>query len=444
MGEPIKPTLIFLAGPTGSGKADLLNKTVKYLGIEEKSVSDRVDIQFGSIDHLIENNVEYKQLCYRVFHKYTVLDEDKNRSDDGEISFKGKISLNDYNKFLRIGNESSKVTLNFQDGKVENDEILLTDYVSAIYYALKKKEGCIVEENETGEKDRSIKMAEISKDGKKNCNAKYDELVFKKINKGETFAIETNATNGYGNILDWYEDLQKKTNFYKLGYNVVFSFVFVEFCENIKRIEKRLKLTITKFLTDYEKNANINYEKVKDIASYLDDIDNAYNPQTSPETRLPSAPRLPETDLGVFGEKFDLTLNTLKEIKKCTAYNINDKKCRSDYALKDRKNRWFLNRPNIAERLLLFDNNPSKDGKKEGDDDPNTPIYDSNETRKETINLKTGVSQFDEILSGKREIYQKKKTCDKSAAGGRPKRRKTNRKKIKIKKINASHRRGKR
>lgn len=441
MGEPIKPTLIFLAGPTGSGKADLLNKTVKYLGIEETSVSGRVDIQFGSIDHLIENNVEYKQLCYRVFHKYTVLDKDKN-SIDGEISFKGKISLNDYNKFLRIGNESSKVTLNFQDGKVENDEILLTDYVSAIYYALKKKEGCIVEENETGEKDRSIKMAEISKDGKKNCNAKYDELVFKKINNGETFAIETNATNGYGNILDWYEDLQKNTTFYnKLGYNVVFSFVFVEFCENIKRIENRLKSTIKDFLRIYEEKAKINYnENAPDenaIASYLDDKDAEYLLlQTSPETRLPSAPRLPETDLGVFGEKFDLTLKTLKEIKKCTAYNINGKKCKLGNALKDRKNRWFLNRPNIAERLLLFNNNPSKDGKKEGDDDPNTPIYDSNETRNEIINLKTGVSQFDEILSGKRKIYQKKNTCNKMSAGGRPKRRtrKTNRKKIKIKK----------
>ena len=329
--EDKKPTLIFLCGPTGSGKTKLLAKTLVDLKIFDSTVQTPVvDVQLEGIDELIENNTVYKHLMFRLLYKFSRMD--KQFGGWTQLNEK-KIKIDEYNEFLRIGVNEGDYNVKIYSEKITDGQILLTDYATAIYFFCRDRENCPqdIPKNEDEKTKILVDEKEIS------CNTKYDKIIYQHIERGDTFAIETNMTRGFKDILLWYASFeQNATNFKKSQYNVVFSFVYVEFCENIKRIESRLSGYIEKFLNEYLAviltinqtfNQTTENNELKQILDSFDDKNLAI---------LPKGPRLPETDYITFSTKFQAILESLKE----THLELGQ-----------------LNRENNQESILIYDNN---------------------------------------------------------------------------------------
>ena len=154
-----KKTLIFFAGPTGSGKSSLVGKTVKYLETQGIVVDLEERKNVIAIDNFIENHTLYKKLIFRIFFKYLRKDnniKDNTTDNKSNNTYDKRIFLEDYNAYLGITPADpdsttiadkpyntykilgSSDTINIKSDLIDAEKsILLTDYLSAIYFYIR-------------------------------------------------------------------------------------------------------------------------------------------------------------------------------------------------------------------------------------------------------------------------------------------------------------------
>ena len=214
------------------------------------------------------------------------------------------------------------------------------------------------------------------------------------ITGGKDVGIETNMVKGYKDILVWYNSIIDKSNDFLEKYRVVFSYTFVEFCENIERIEKRFQEDIGQYLKEYILTVTNKGDADKKI--FEDELKRFE--ETNNYKDIKSAPRLPETDIPTFKNKFNAILNSIKENQKCLqTCDVPDHVYRT-----------------IDQRILIFNNNTNE----------TSPIYDSDLVLKETSPIYNNDQNFNEVLNNKK-IYESKDEC--KIKGGRRTPRKTRR-----------------
>ena len=279
------PILLFICGPTGSGKTKLVDKTLSY--IEKPHILGKDNQNFKSYDNIIETNSLYKRLMFALYY-YHFTDTNGDLISDEEIKEKinENVNVHVYNNALKLKE------LNFKNPQ-DNDTMTLADYASSIYYAFRDLPSC--EHNES----RGA-----------TCSSIYDESIKHLIQNNKSVAIETNATKGYADFVRWYKDFTETNSDFLKNYKVIYSYAFVEFCENIKRIKDRFTDGLEGFINHYTKQL----KKKMQLTEKKDILENLKTEFFNDNRK---AVRLPEIDINTFGEKIHSIRNTLLENIQC-------------------------------------------------------------------------------------------------------------------------------
>ena len=279
------PILLFICGPTGSGKSLLVDKTLEYIG--KLDILGEGNQNFKSYDNIIETNSLYKRLMFALYY-YHFTDTSGNLISDKEINEKinTHVDVRDYNKALKLDK------LKFEKPQ-DNGKMALADYASSIYYAFRNRPSC-----------------EHTEIGGATCSRIYDKSIKDLIQKNESVAIETNATKGYKDFVGWYKDFTETNPDFLKKYKVIYSYAFVEFCENIRRIKLRFTSGLKKFITHYIK-------KLNEETSFTEKTSILDNLKTEFFNDKENAVRLPEIDITTFGNKIEKIRDTLLQSIKC-------------------------------------------------------------------------------------------------------------------------------
>ena len=418
-----KKTLIFFAGPTGSGKSSLVQKTVNYL----KTKNIHVDLggkhkNVIAIDDFIENHTLYKKLTFRIFYKYLRIEKNE--------TYGNRIGLEEYNKYLDISPAvpayttimdisynlykvmGSSDTIKIKRGLIDDkNSILLTDYLSAIYFYIRDTTSMSCKLSSSPPLPPPLPPPPPPPPPTPtplSCSTFNDQCVYDLIIVKKDVGIETNMVKGYKDILVWYKSILGIFRNFLTEYRVVFSYTFVEFCDNIKRIENRFKTDIKQYLDEYIKKVTDNDDVDKEFSENeikLFEENLKLFEKNNDYTGIKSAPRLPETDVPTFKNKFDAILSSIKENQKCL------EKC-------DIQDHIYQN---IDQRILIFNNTKNTS--------ETSPIYDSDQNTELVLNETSPDRDHFEQFLNKHEIYASKNNC--TSTGGRRTPRKTRRNKKK-------------
>lgn len=180
------PYILITAGPTGSGKSSLINKSLTYLGLEKPLENN----QF-IIDILVESNLSYKEKSSEILQEY----------------------------FRNINKSSS---------------------VNNIQNTIKQKINEIVIIPKESTKNNSIfnKFTKAYWNTRPKISTEFDKAMKSTIEKNENMIIETTGYN-FPTIIGW-------TN---PKYNIFISYSLVEFCTLVNRNIERMVEQIKNFLT---------------------------------------------------------------------------------------------------------------------------------------------------------------------------------------------------
>lgn len=279
------PILLFICGPTGSGKSKLVNKTLEH--IEKPGILGEGNQNFKSYDNIIETNSLYKRLMFALYYYHFTDTNGDLISDDINEKINTPVNVREYNTALKLEK------LNFKNPQADGT-MELADYASSIYYAFRDLPSCGHNE---------------SRDA--TCSRIYDESIKKLIENNESVAIETNATKGYlRDFVGWYKDFTETNTDFLNKYKVIYSYAFVEFCENLRRIKKRFTDGLKTFIEYYKK-------KLKEKIQFTEKTDILENLKTEYFNDDENAVRLPEIDIYTFGNKIETIRNTLLENIEC-------------------------------------------------------------------------------------------------------------------------------
>jgi predicted kinase len=189
-----KPSIIFTAGPTGSGKSGLLNKTIQLL------YKNKIPPRFISflIDDYVEGSTYYKDRINEIIEKY---------------------------------NCTSSVEPGSECDLVNPSNDLLEDFGKA-YFDIREKGPC------------------VNDDISKSCKQIYNEQLRDAIQSGQNIVIET---TGKGIPLKYLNELLNMGVLY--DYNIIFVYSIVSFDELIKRNKSRARRQLESYIENNTKPA---------------------------------------------------------------------------------------------------------------------------------------------------------------------------------------------
>jgi hypothetical protein len=180
------PYILITAGPTGSGKSSLINKSLRYLSLEEPPEDNKF-----IIDTLVEANLSYKEQSSQILKEY----------------------FGNINKTRSVNNIKNTI-------KQKINEIV------------------IIPKESTTNNSIFNKFTKAYWTTRPIISEKFDNSIKSAISKNENFILETTGYN-FPSIIGW-------TN---PKYNIFISYSLVEFCTLINRNIERMVEQIKNFLT---------------------------------------------------------------------------------------------------------------------------------------------------------------------------------------------------